>query len=66
MYIFRTAGNMTHRVWQPSATENTEYNKFQHSLLNIASTDAVKMEPSTIPVKVSLEHQHPVKSASLR
>lgn len=61
---FRTGGNITHRIWQPSVTENTEYNKFQHSVFNVAPTDIKKMEPPNVPLKVSLEHQNPVISAS--
>ncbi|KAM3725613.1 PDZ and LIM domain protein Zasp [Dirofilaria immitis] len=59
LVVHRTGGNITHRIWQPSVTENTEYNKFQHSVFNVASTDVKKMEPPNVPLKVSLEHQNP-------
>lgn len=60
MNNFRTGGNITHRIWQPSITENTEYNKFQHSVFNVPPTNTQKMEPPIVPLKVSLEHQNPV------
>ncbi|VBB31762.1 unnamed protein product [Acanthocheilonema viteae] len=59
LIVHRTGGNITHRIWQPSVTENTEYNKFQHSVFNVPSTDAQKMESPIVPLKVSLEHQNP-------
>ncbi|VDO32224.1 unnamed protein product [Onchocerca flexuosa] len=59
LIVHRTGGNITHRIWHPSVTENTEYNKFQHSVFNVASTDTKKMEPPNLPLKVSLEHQNP-------
>ncbi|KAK6110835.1 LIM domain family protein [Brugia pahangi] len=59
LVVHRTGGNITHRIWQPSVTENTEYNKFQHSVFSVASTDTEKMGPPIVPLKVSLEHQNP-------
>ncbi|VIO87124.1 Uncharacterized protein BM_BM5725 [Brugia malayi] len=59
LVVHRTGGNMTHRIWQPSVTENTEYNKFQHSVFSVASTNTEKMGPPIVPLKVSLEHQNP-------
>lgn len=63
---FRAGVNVTHRVWQPSITENTEYNKFQHSVHNMASTETQKAEPPSVPLKVSLEHQNPVNFLNLK
>ncbi|VDM09557.1 unnamed protein product [Wuchereria bancrofti] len=60
LVVHRIGGNITHRIWQPSVTENTEYNKFQHSVFSVASTNAEKMEPPIVSLKVSLEHQNPV------
>uniref|UniRef100_A0A1I7VA59 PDZ domain-containing protein n=1 Tax=Loa loa TaxID=7209 RepID=A0A1I7VA59_LOALO len=59
LIVHRTGGSTIHRIWQPSVTENTEYNKFQHSVFNVAPTDTQKMEPPIVPLKVSLEHQNP-------
>uniref|UniRef100_A0A915Q120 PDZ domain-containing protein n=1 Tax=Setaria digitata TaxID=48799 RepID=A0A915Q120_9BILA len=59
LIVHRTAGNITHRIWQPSVTENTEYNKFQHSVLNVGPTDTQKAANSNTLLKVSLEHQNP-------
>ncbi|EFO26214.2 hypothetical protein LOAG_02267 [Loa loa] len=66
LIVHRTGGSTIHRIWQPSVTENTEYNKFQHSVFNVAPTDTQKMEPPIVPLKVSLEHQNPVIFVSLK
>ncbi|CAG9537620.1 unnamed protein product [Cercopithifilaria johnstoni] len=59
LIVHRTGDNIIHRIWRPSVTGNTEYNKFQHSVFNVPSTDGQKMEPPIVPLKVSLEHQNP-------
>ncbi|VDN01970.1 unnamed protein product [Thelazia callipaeda] len=59
LVVHRVGSDTTHQIWQPSVTENAEYNKFQHSVLNVPSVDAEKMHPSNVPLKVSLEHQNP-------
>uniref|UniRef100_A0A183UXU7 LIM zinc-binding domain-containing protein n=1 Tax=Toxocara canis TaxID=6265 RepID=A0A183UXU7_TOXCA len=64
--LFRT-GTEVHRIWKPSITENTEYNRFQHSVHNVGQQDGLSANrpaavpsqtPSNVPLKVSLEHQN--------
>uniref|UniRef100_A0A0M3II88 ZM domain-containing protein n=1 Tax=Ascaris lumbricoides TaxID=6252 RepID=A0A0M3II88_ASCLU len=64
--LLRT-GSEVHRIWKPSITENTEYNRFQHSVHNVGQQDAISANragsvpsntPANVPLKVSLEHHN--------
>uniref|UniRef100_F1KTY4 PDZ and LIM domain protein Zasp n=2 Tax=Ascaris TaxID=6251 RepID=F1KTY4_ASCSU len=66
LVVHRT-GSEVHRIWKPSITENTEYNRFQHSVHNVGQQDALSANragsvpsntPANVPLKVSLEHHN--------
>ncbi|MFH4974042.1 hypothetical protein AB6A40_000751 [Gnathostoma spinigerum] len=93
--VVHRIGGTVHRIWKPSVTENTEYNRFQHSVHNVTTTTTRSetsggvtsgappnttpsvvtnpppppqpsvvvppvstQTPTTVPLKVSLEHQN--------